>query len=146
MLEPEVLEELEKTLDEIKKKSAEGAAIIVEGRKDEKSLRKLGVSGPIHQIPTGGRTPLNSLEDLSDYEEAIVLTDFDEAGEDLADFCEKHLEKLGVNILFDLRSKLKHNIRKAVKDIEGMAKFIRSERASQAKDNPKSGQNFRNRK
>lgn len=142
MLEPEVLEELEKTLDEIREKSVEGAAIIVEGRKDERSLRKLGVSGPIHQIPTGGRTPLNSLEDLSDYEEAIVLTDFDSTGEDLADFCEKHLEKLGVTILFDLRSKLKHNVRKAVKDVEGIARFIRSERVSQAKDNPKFDQNF----
>lgn len=142
MLEPEVLEELEKTLEEIKEKSAAGTVIIVEGRKDENSLRELGIPGPVYQVPNGGSTPLNSLEDLSDCEEAIVLTDFDRTGEDLADFCEKHLEKLGIDVLSNLRNKLKHFVRKAVKDIEGMSSFIQSERASNPEDNPKFDQNF----
>jgi len=73
-----------------------GTPIIVEGKKDEEALRELGMEGPIHQIPSGGRTPLNSLEDLPEYEEIIVLTDFDRTGEELADFCEENLEKLGV--------------------------------------------------
>lgn len=142
MLDSEVFEELEKTLREIKELSDDGVAIIVEGQKDEIALRELGVKGPIHQIPKGGETPLNSLENLPKYEEVIILTDFDRTGEELADFCEKHLEKLGMSILFDLRKKLRDYVRKAVKDIEGMASFVKSERVAQAKDNSEFDQNF----
>ncbi|KXA97585.1 hypothetical protein AKJ38_00785 [candidate division MSBL1 archaeon SCGC-AAA259I14] len=133
LLEPEVFEELEMTLNEIKELSADGIPIIVEGMKDEKSLRKLGVTGPVYQIPDGGKTTLNSLEDIRKHNEVIVLTDFDRTGEDLADFCEEHLEKLGVVVLHDLREKLRSFVRKAVKDVEGMASFVRSERAAQRK-------------
>lgn len=144
LLDSEVWERLEVTLEEIKDLSAEGVGIIVEGKKDEESLRELGVEGPVYQIPSGGKTPLNSLEELSGCEEVIILTDFDRTGEDLADFCREHLEKLDIKVLFRYRKKLKNLVRKAVKDIEGLAKFVRSERASKSKDNPKYGHNSRN--
>lgn len=144
MLEPEVLEELERTLEEIRERSVEGTAVIVEGKKDEKALRELGVEGPIHRIPSGGKTPLNSLEDLPKYEEVIILTDFDLPGEELADFCEKHLEKLGTTVLSNLRDELRNYVRKGVKDIEGLASFLQSERTSRTKDNPEFDQNFQN--
>lgn len=132
VLDSEAFEKLEETLEEIRKVSAEGATIIVEGTKDEKSLRKLGVSGPISQVPNEGKTPLNSLEELSDCEEVVILTDFDRTGEELAKFCKRHFEKLGVTVLFKLRKRLKKFLRKSVKDIEGMSSFIESERASQS--------------
>ncbi len=131
MLDSEVFERLEIILREISKLSDEGVGIIVEGKKDEESLRELGIEGPVYQIPSGGKTSLNSLEDLPDCDEVIILTDFDSAGEDLADFCRKHLEKLGVKILYHYREDLRNLVRKAVKDIEGLASFIRSERSSQ---------------
>ncbi|GEM_PF-425380 len=140
LLEPEAFEELEKTLADIRKSSASGSAIIVEGEKDEKALRELDVSGPIHQIPTEGKTSLNSLEDLKYYSEAIILTDFDRTGEELAEFCNIHLKKIGINVLSDLRNKLRNFVRKAVKDIEGIASFMRTERASQSRYNRNSYQ------
>lgn len=142
MLEPEVFEVLEKTLKEIRERSSEGTPIIVEGRNDEQALRELSMEGPIHQVPCGGNTTLNSLEDLPDYEEVIILTDFDRTGEELADFCEKQLEKLGVSVLSRLRNRLRSCVRKPVKDIEGMATFLRTERRSQTRDNRESDQSF----
>ncbi|KXA90929.1 hypothetical protein AKJ63_02095, partial [candidate division MSBL1 archaeon SCGC-AAA259D18] len=130
MLEPEVFEELEKTLEEIREWSAKGTPIIVEGKKDERSLRKMGMGGPIYEIPKRGKTLLNSLEDLPDHDEIIVLTDFDRSGEELSKFCEKHLKKLGTTVLMDLRDRLRRYVRKAVKDIEGMDSFLRLERRS----------------
>ncbi|KXB06060.1 hypothetical protein AKJ51_04270 [candidate division MSBL1 archaeon SCGC-AAA382A20] len=141
MLEPEVFEELENTLQEIREVSEEGTPIIVEGKKDEKSLRELDISGPIYQVPNRGQTMLKSLEDLPKYDEAIILTDFDRTGENLAEFCEKQLEKLGVSILFNLRDRLRGFVRKPVKDIEGMASFIKRERAAQLGHVPE-GSNF----
>lgn len=137
MLEPEVLEELEKTLEEVKELSKEGTLIIVEGKKDERALRKLGINGEIFRIPHNGKTILNSLEDLPKEEEFLILTDFDRTGEELAKYCRKHLEKLGANVLIDLRRKLRNFIRKAVKDIEGLGKFLQSERVSNVNYNPK---------
>ncbi len=137
MLEPETFEKLEDTIKKIKEKSSEKAAIIVEGKEDEKSLRELGISGPIHQIPHHGQTVLNSLEDLSDYEEAIILTDFDQTGEKLAIYCEKQLRKLSVDIDKNLREDLRAYVRKAVKDIEGISTFIKTERNEQSKNTHK---------
>ncbi|KXB01592.1 hypothetical protein AKJ41_00910 [candidate division MSBL1 archaeon SCGC-AAA259O05] len=134
MLDPEAFEELEKTLEQIREASAEGVAIIVEGKNDEAALRKLGVSGPIYRVPSGGRNPLNSLSDLADYEEVIVLTDFDEPGNELAVFCERQLEKMGVDVLSRLRDRLRNYVRKAVKDIEGVPSFVRSERISHSEN------------
>lgn len=142
MLEPEVLEELEKTLDEIKARSANGVAIVVEGKKDECALRELGIEGPVHQVPSGGKTPLNSLEELSSYEKVIILTDFDRTGEDLAVFCRRHLERLDTRVLFWLRNKLRKYVRKAVKDIEGMSRFIRTERGERSRDSIGSYRSF----
>lgn len=135
MLDFKTVEKLEKTLEEIRKCSAEGIPIIVEGGNDEKTLRKLGIEGPIHRIPSGKKTLLNSVEDLPDYEEAIILTDFDREGEKLAIFCKKHLEKLGTRAPFRLRNKLKNCVRKAVKDIEGIYGFIQTEKASRTRCN-----------
>jgi len=134
MLEPETFEKLEETLEEISKRANAGATIVVEGKKDEVALRELGISGEFKQIPGGGKNLLNSIEALSEHEEVIMLTDFDSTGEDLAEFSEKHLEKLGITVLFELRDRLKSCLRKAVKDIEGMPSFIRAEREAHARD------------
>ncbi len=131
VLDSEVFDRLEIVLEEIRQLSAQGVRIIVEGESDEKSLRELGIEGPVYHIPNEGKTSLNSLEELSDCDEVIILTDFDKTGEELADFCREHLEKLDVDVLFRYREKLKSFVRKAVKDIEGLASFVRSERSSQ---------------
>ena len=128
MLDSETFEKLEMTIERIKERSSKGAAIVVEGKKDEEALRDLGISGPIHHVPSKGRSPLNSLSDLADYDEAIVLTDFDRTGEKLARFCERQLQKSGLTVFSELRNRLKNLVRKAVKDIEGISSFVRSER------------------
>ena len=134
MLEPEVYEKLMETLEEIREESEGGLPILVEGKKDETALRKLDVKGPVYQVPEKGKTLLNSIESLSSEERVIVLTDFDEQGEKLANFCERHLEKLGTEVDLEFREDLKSYLRKGVKDIEGMARFVRSEEVLQEGD------------
>ncbi|MFP4005739.1 MAG: toprim domain-containing protein [Candidatus Hadarchaeia archaeon] len=130
MLDQEVFENLEDLIQDIRLKSSEGALILVEGKNDVNSLRELGVNGSIRQIPEGGKTVLHSLENFSNYDEIIVLTDFDREGEKLNSFCEKQLSKLGITVLSDLRKRLKKYVIKAVKDIEGLSTFLEAERAS----------------
>lgn len=135
MLSAEDFENVEKLLDETIEYSSQDAAVIVEGKKDKKALRTLGVKGPIHCISSSKMTALNFLENLPNYERAIILTDLDSKGDELAKFCEKHLEKLGTEPISDLRVKLRSYLHKGPSEIEGLEKFLRSERASQARDN-----------
>lgn len=102
----------------------------MEGASDTRALRELDMEGPIRQISSDKKTALNFLEGLSGYEQIVVLTDFDRAGDELARFCAKHLGSLDTEPVIKLRKKLKALVRKFVKDVEGLAKFLRTQRAA----------------
>lgn len=127
MITLEILEQVEKLLDELRECAAEGTPILVEGSRDIKALRELDVRGLIFQI-SSKKTALNSISDLAIYGKIIIMTDFDRTGDELAKFCAKHLQSLGPKPILDIRQKLKTLLRKDVKDIEGLAKFLRGQR------------------
>ena len=101
---------------------------MVEGADDEGALRKLNVNGRIFRASSSSKTLLNFLENLAGFKQIIILTDFDRAGDKLAKFCTKHLKRLGVRPVIEFREKLKALLRKDVKDIEGLARFLRGQR------------------
>ena len=128
MLSPEALEQVEEIICELREQAEAGVPIIVEGARDKRALLAIGVKGNVSRISSGKRTALNFLEGLSDHPQVVVLTDFDRAGERLARFCTKHLQKLGVEPIVEPREKLKRLLHKDLKDIEGLAKFLRGRR------------------
>lgn len=136
MITSETLEEIEELINELKRYSLEGVPIVVEGARDMKALRELNVSGPVFQISGSKETALNFLESLSRYGQVVVLTDFDRAGDELAKFCNKHLQRLGPKPILDLREKLKALLHKDVKDIQGLSKFLRGRRTVLRKTRP----------
>lgn len=127
LLADEVLEQIEWLLTEIQKMAADGIPIIVEGIKDVKALKRLGVSGAIYKI-SNGNSLLNFVEGFSESKKIIVLTDFDRAGGELAKFITKQARTLGIEPVTEFRDKLKPLVCKNVKDIEGLAKFLQRER------------------
>ena len=126
-LSEEALEKVVELLDELRECAAEGVPILVEGVDDEVALRELDVEGRILRVSGSSKTLLNFLEGLVGYERVIILTDFDRAGDKLAKFCAEHLQRLGVDPVVELREKLKVFLRKDVKDVEGLASFIRTQ-------------------
>lgn len=87
----ETLEELEKTLVELREEN-KIIPIIVEGDKDTEALRKLGVTGEIISLNKG-----MSLTDFCDwiaqtYGDIILLTDWDRKGGRLFFLLKKNLE------------------------------------------------------
>lgn len=82
MVNENILEIFREILDEMKEYSDKGVPLIVEGRKDEVSLRRMGFSGPIITV-SGAR--LHEIAEESKGKDVIVLTDFDEEGEKLAE-------------------------------------------------------------
>ncbi len=123
----EVLEEVDDVLQELIEIASNGVPIIVEGDKDIKSLKELGVRGNFEKI-SGKRTLLNFLEGLSRHKEVIILTDFDRTGEKLLKFCEKHLKTIGVKPNTDFWKKIRDLLMRDVKDIEGLAGFLKKRR------------------
>ncbi len=140
MIDEKTLEQIEELLDELRRYSVEGVPVVVEGVRDEEALRELGVGGDIFRVSGSRQTALNFLEGLAGHRRIVVLTDFDRAGGELARFCAKNLQRLGVEPITDLREKLKALLRKDVKDVQGLAKFLRWQRVALLKkraDKPK---------
>ncbi len=124
-LDPESLEELIASLIEA---SEEGAAVIVEGVRDERSLRDLGVEGPI--VRASGRPALEVAEEAArDFKAVVVLTDWDRAGEELARRMGQHLQCTGARVDLETRERLKRMVRREIKDVESLSRFVERVRA-----------------
>lgn len=81
MLEQELknkLKILKRTLREIEESRA---VVLVEGKKDREALERIGVKNRIVLVGMGARS---ACERLSGFDEAVILADFDERGEEIA--------------------------------------------------------------
>jgi len=108
--------------------SEDGAAMIVEGERDEKSLRDLGVEGPI--VRAARRPALEVAEEAArEFDVVIVLTDWDRAGEELARKMERHLQGTGARVDLETRERLKRMVRREIKDVESLSRFVERVRA-----------------
>lgn len=130
MLTEKTSEQVEELLNELRESASAGMPILVEGMDDEWALCKLNVKGQIFRISNSSKTLLNFLESLTGFKQIIILTDFDRAGDKLAKFCAVHLKRLGVEPVIEFRQKLKALLRRDVKDIEGLAKFLHTQGAA----------------
>lgn len=120
--------QIDELLAELREKALTGVPIVVEGADDVRALRKLEIEGSFRKVSVGNSL-LNFVESLSRSKEVIVLTDFDRTGDELAKFIVKHAKRLGIEPITEFRDKLKYFVRRDVKDIEGLAKFLQNQRA-----------------
>ena len=117
------VEALEELIGALLEASDHGAAIIVEGRRDRESLRALGALGPI--IMASQKPLLSLAEDVAgEHREIIVLTDWDEKGEEMALQIEKHLRCSGSRGDVEIRSRLKRLVKKDIKDVESLSRYV----------------------
>ncbi|AMM54479.1 toprim domain-containing protein [Pyrococcus kukulkanii] len=111
---PENYEKFEKIIERLREFTG---LIIVEGRRDEESLRKLGVRTEILRL---SRSPLADIALIaSEYEEVMILTDLDETGERLAKRLYELLEGL-TKVDIETRRELKFIAMKDIKGIEDL--------------------------
>jgi len=118
-LEAELVETGEVLL-ELQELASEGIPILVEGRRDKEALESLGIRGKILEF-SSQRRRLGFLEGLKD-RKVVILTDFDEKGEELASFCSKHLNELGVEPILEPYQKLK-KLKKRFKEVESLVRL-----------------------
>ena len=117
------LEALEELLAALVEASGQGAATIVEGRRDELALRALGLTGPV--IMASRRSALDLAEDAArSYREIILLTDWDRKGDEMARTIEQHLWSVGSRPDGEVRSRIKKLVRKEIKDVESLHRYM----------------------
>ncbi|MDH4122669.1 MAG: toprim domain-containing protein [Thermoplasmata archaeon] len=125
------LEDLEEVIDELITRSWT-EAIIVEGPRDVKALRALGVNGTIKSI-NRGVSIINLCESLSvEHDKFIILTDWDRKGGQLAQLLRKGFVTVDAKYDDRLRKKISSLTKKDLKDIEGLPKYMERLRKSLA--------------
>ena len=119
----ETLEELTVILDELKERSHE-EVVLVEGLKDRAALTVLGVDGEVWQVQ-GPSTIFSIAERMAlEGRPAIILTDWDRKGGQLARLLRNGLRANGVRFDDELRMRLVVLVKKEIKDIESLPAFF----------------------
>ncbi len=117
------LEALEELIASLIEASFQGAAIIVEGRRDKQALRALGLKGPV--IMASRRPALDLAEDVArSYPQIVLLTDWDEKGDEMAKTIELHLRSAGSRPDLEIRSRLRKLVKKEIKDVESLSLYV----------------------
>ena len=124
MLSPqERLEQLELVFEELEEGSR-GAVLIVEGKKDARALGLLGIKGDIITLSKGLSIVAFAEQISHKHAKAIVLTDWDRKGGQLARMLRDALNANGVQVDEGIRTQLAVLSKKEAKDIEGLPKFL----------------------
>jgi len=122
------LERLEELLSELSEYAEKGAVIIVEGKKDVLSLKKLGIEG--HFELATQHPLLNFSEKIaSQNRDIVVLTDWDRRGDLLASKLTEYFGNLCINPELQIRHKLKLITQKEIKDVESLHTYVSKLRA-----------------
>ncbi|MBU0624377.1 MAG: DNA primase [Candidatus Thermoplasmatota archaeon] len=117
------MEQIEKVLSQLQDLS-ETTPIIVEGLRDIAALKRMGITRNVISLGKGDSI-FNFSENLSrTTRRAIILTDWDRKGGQLARMLREALMANGVIANDNIRAKLGILSKKEVKDIESMPAFV----------------------
>lgn len=124
MDDAERLESIEECLVRLSE-LAEDHVILVEGLKDVDALRALGIEGEFYCVQSGGG-PLRAAEHVwREGRPAVILTDWDRRGGNLADSLRRDLESLCVDYDDTVRRDLTVLCRPYSKDVESLDSAVR---------------------
>ena len=113
------LDILNKIILDLKKELITGSVILVEGKRDLESLTQLGLQQTIIKYSEMGERRCLEYIERNRVQKIIVLTDFDEEGENILVRLENKLENTGVKIDKQYRKKFFEAIKFYSNTIEG---------------------------
>jgi len=119
----ERLEELEKVFENLEEDS-ESTPIIVEGAQDVAALKRLGIHRNVMAVNRG--ISIFSFAEMVSrrFDDAIVLTDWDRRGGQLARMLREALQANGVSVNDRYRTQIVILSKKEVKDIQSLPRFV----------------------
>jgi 5S rRNA maturation endonuclease (ribonuclease M5) len=118
----ERLRRLDEVLESVQREAnKKPAPVLVEGRKDERALTRLGIDVETVRVSGNGRSLAETAERVSRrYEEAILLTDWDSEGNALKSKLKPLLESHGVVPRTTHRKRLRDLTAKEIHDVESL--------------------------
>ncbi len=114
------VEKIAEMIVELCDHSSIGVPILVEGKRDESALKELGVTGRIIRIRQHRKRLFELTEELSKCKSVVILTDFDQEGEELSQEIRRQLHLWGVQTI--MREKIRNAISWVTRQIEGLNK------------------------
>ncbi|MGD0250062.1 MAG: toprim domain-containing protein [Thermoplasmata archaeon] len=122
----EALEEFLELWDKIRSDSVEeGAVVVVEGERDRRALRRLGLEGPIALVHRGLSLSATAHRLLVQGRRVIVLTDWDREGGQLARRLREFLDAEQVPLDLEYRRRLARVLRGELAQVEGLYGWAR---------------------
>ncbi|MEM4262854.1 MAG: toprim domain-containing protein [Thermoplasmata archaeon] len=121
--EAERLEMLEEMIEELERRSA-SEPIIVEGPRDVRAMRELGITGIVKSINTGNSLVNFCAALAAEHDRFIIMTDWDRKGGHIAQLLRKGFEAADAKYDDALRRKIANLTKKELKDIEGFPAYL----------------------
>ncbi len=112
-------------IEELKICAEQGMPILIEGKKDENALKKLGINGTFIKVSGSGLKLFEIAEkSVKLSSKVVILTDFDKKGEQLAKRLAEDIQSLGSYPNLEIRRKIMGITRKFIKDIESLPRHM----------------------
>ena len=113
-------------MEELQYCAEQGMPILIEGKKDEVALRKLGIEGNFIKV-SGSPLKLYEIAEQAakSSSKIIILTDFDKKGNELAKRLAEDIQALGSHPDLEIRKKIMGITRRYIKDIESLSRHLR---------------------
>lgn len=116
-------EDVWKTIAHLRQETEQGALVVVEGPRDQRSLNNLGIDKGVIQLRRYREILAAKPEEFVN-RKIIILTDFDREGELLSKRISKHLSQIGVSHDPSYRRRLKRLVRDGVHEIESIDPYF----------------------
>ena len=112
------------TLEELQNSAEQGMPILIEGKKDENALKKLGVKGNFIKVSGSPLKLFEVAEIAAKSPKVIILTDFDNKGSELAKRLSEDIQRLGSHPNLNIRRIIMGITRRFIKDIESLPRHL----------------------
>jgi len=120
-LDEEAFSALMRAIEDLKELAEEGAVIIVEGRRDAKALRMLGIRGRI--VVSSNRSNAEIVDEVG-FGKVVILTDWDERGEALKRDLTIKFSSWGVVPDVEIRRRIFSIVGREITAVEDLAEFV----------------------
>jgi len=118
------LERLQQLIEQVAIESSNGSLIIVEGRKDRESLRRMGITGPIQCLQSSRLNAVGFVESIERTKRIVILTDFDREGVSLAKKLARNFIAHSHDVNIVIWKSLRELTRSDVRSIEELPKYL----------------------
>ncbi|MEM3715666.1 MAG: toprim domain-containing protein [Candidatus Bathyarchaeia archaeon] len=120
------LEKINCIIERLKSETSMGALLVVEGEKDARALREIGIMSDIIAVKSRGKKLADIVDEIisAGSREIILLMDFDRRGKELTKLLAKSLETARIKVELSFWQSFSSLLSNDVKDIEGLATYI----------------------